>query len=1002
LSCLALTAAAAEIQFNRDVRPILSDRCYACHGPDANQRKVNLRFDVEAAAKADLGQGRFSIVPGDPARSELIRRVISTNAALRMPPGYLGHEKLPERDIETLRQWIAQGAPWQPHWAFISPKASPAVAANAIDHFILARLEREGLRPSPEADRATLIRRVSLDLTGLPPTPAEVAAFINDTSASAYEKVVDRLLASPRYAERMSILWLQAARYADTNGYQSDGPRTMWRWRDWVIDAFHNNMPFDQFTIEQIAGDLLPNATLSQKIATGFHRNHRTSAEGGIIDEEFRVEYVADRVETTATVWLGLTLGCARCHDHKYDPFPQRDFYRLFAFFNNVPEKGFVYNFGNEEPFIKAPTAEQQKRLDELDRRLEPDRDRWQKLQPELDRAQSKWEKKLARNPRHPDWAQQEGLILDQPLGDAPAFDGAREVNLGDRVARFNHRDPLTLAAWINPETPKGCILSRTEDYWEGTGYGLYLVEGRLRFHFVFRWTDLGLRVETKKPIPLNQWQHVMVTYDGGMKARGVHIYVNGVEQELNVLFDQHLWPIDHKAPFRIGAGGGPDQKFHGRIRDVRVFNLALDAAQAAVVPLQDSIAAIAALPASSRTPAQRDKLRLAFLDLYLSPKLAATKQKVLLAQRERDRFHQTVPTSMVMAERPDPRDTFVLVRGAYDAPGEKVTPETPAALRPLASGWPRNRLGLARWLVSRDNPVTARVAVNRYWQMLFGAGLVKTTEDFGSQGEAPSHPELLDTLAVEFMDSGWNVKRILKTMVMSATYRQSSRVTQELLRQDPENRLLARGPRFRLPAEMVRDQALAVSGLLVEQVGGPSVKPYSPAGLWQELQGGSGYQSDKGAGLYRRSLYTYWKRTVAPPSMVTFDSPTRETCSVRASTTNTPLQALSLMNEVTFVEAARKLAERMITDGGETPANRIALAFRLAVARAPKAQELDVLLPLLERYRDRYGRDSKAALALLSQGESSRNQSIAPAELAAYTGVASVILNMDQTVTKE
>ena len=910
----SLSASEASVEFNRDIRPIFSDKCYTCHGPDSANRKTKLRFDVESGAKIELAKGRLAIAPGDPSKSEVYRRVSSDDKTIRMPPAYMDREKLTDREIDLIRRWIEQGAVWQRHWSFIAPVRPPLPEVrqqgwprNPIDYFVLQRLERENLAPSSEADRRTLIRRVSLDLTGLPPTPPEVEAFLADSSPAAYEKVVDRLLASPRYAERMAFRWMEAARYGDTNGYQTDGVREMWRWRDWVINAFDRNMPFDQFTVEQIAGDLLPNPTLDQRIATAFHRNHRTTAEGGIVPEEFRVEYVADRAETTSTVWLGLTVGCARCHDHKYDPIKQKEYYQLFAYFNNVPEKGLVYNFGNEEPYIKAPTAEQQRRLEELDHHVAEAESDWHAIDPKLLEAQRKWERKIARS-KSPDWTVTEGLtfhsplagkrstvdvagcekddsdcdlpVVDGPSGKARQFDGKRYLETDGGAANFDYLQPFTFAAWIKPETNKGAILSHYEDYFEGQGHGLYLIDGKIRLHVVFRWTDIGLRLETVNPVKLKEWQHVLVTYDGKRKASGVHIYVNGEPQKLNVLFDELTWPMDFKLPLRIGAGGG--LRFQGAIDDVRVYRVALTAEQAATIPLRQSIHEIAAMTPETRSKAQADKLRFAFLERAAPKEVRRAQDELSTARKDRQRFWESIPTVMVMVESEKPRDAFVLKRGAYDNPGEKVTPGVPAILPPLRPEWPNNRLGLARWLVDRSNPLTARVTVNRFWQMYFGTGLVKTVQDFGSQGDWPMHLDLLDWLATEFMDSGWNVKALQKTIVMSATYRQSSAVTPEFLQRDPENRLLSRGPRFRLGPEMIRDQALAVSGLLVEKVGGPSVKPYQPAGLWQELAGGDGYHRDRGEGLYRRSLYTYWKRTVAPPFMVNFDSPNRETCTVR------------------------------------------------------------------------------------------------------------------------
>jgi hypothetical protein len=922
-----------------------------------------------------------------------------------MPPAYEGRDKLSPTETDTLRHWVEQGAKWEAHWSFIAPKRPPlpAVAdrswpSNPIDAFVLARLEREGLHPSPEADRPTLIRRVSLDLTGLPPTPAELEAFLGDTSHQAWEHVVDRLLASPRYAERMATRWLDAARYADTHGYQSDGERSMWRWRDWVIDAFNRNMPFDQFTIEQIAGDMLPNATASQQIATGFHRNHRTNAEGGIVPEEFRVEYVADRVETTSLVWLGLTMGCARCHDHKYDPIKQRDFYRMFAFFNNVPEKGLVYNFGNDEPMMKAPTSDQSAKLAELDAKVTAAEQAYVAVQPAIAHDQARWERHAAHQKKL-DWSPHDGLVVDRPQ--SVDLDGKTFVSAGD-VANFDYLDPFTLAASIHPSAPNGAILTRVEDYFEGEGYGLYLLDGKIRLHIIKRWTDIGLRVETEDPVPLNEWTHVSATYDGYRNASGVRIYVNGKPQKLKILFDDLNYPLGASDPFRIGGGGGPKLRFQGSIRDVKVFKRALSEAEAGVLPLPQTIAELAAISPAQRAKPQSDKLALCFLDRFANQEIRSVRQQMIAAAAERKRFYEAIPTVMVMQDAPTLREAFILKRGAYDNHGEPVTAGVPGFLPPFQKDWPDNRLGLARWLVSPDNPLTARVMVNRFWQMYFGTGLVKTVEDFGSQGEAPSHPELLDWLATEFVASGWNMKAIQKTIVMSLTYRQSSKVTHELWQRDSENRLLARGPRFRLPAEMIRDQALAVSGLLVEKTGGPSVKPYQPPGLWQELAGGRGYVQDHGDALYRRSLYTYWKRTVAPPSMVNFDAPTRETCTVREVRTNTPLQALDLMNDVAYVEAARKLAERILTEGGSTTSDRIAYAYRLILARAPRPAEEKILTATLDQFRKRYADDPGSAAKLVAEGESPRNPQLNVAELAAYTSAASLLLNLDETITKQ
>jgi hypothetical protein len=970
---------AQSIEFNRDIRPILSERCFSCHGPDAAQRQAGLRFDLQDGAKA----------VGD----EILRRVASVDPLERMPPPSSGKAQLSAHEIDLLRSWIAHGAPWQPFWSFIPPRRPdpPAVKdeewlKNPIDRFILARLEREGLHPSAAADKRLLIRRVSLDLTGLPPTPAEVQAFLADFSPRSYESVVDRLLASPRYGERMAFRWMEAARYGDSNGYQTDGARDMWRWRDWVIDAFNRNMPYDRFTIEQLAGDLLPGATLDQRIATGFNRNHRTSGEGGIIPEEYRVEYVADRAQTTATVWLGLTAGCARCHDHKYDPIAQKDFYRLFAYFNQVPgEKGFVWNYGPEEPFVKAPLPAQQTKLADLDAQLASRRQAWEALQPRVHEAQARWEKKRAAAAA--DWTPTRDMV----------FRSAERGTFNGDAAEFSYLQPFTYTAWIKPAAPDGAILTRLDDYIESQGHGLYLMNGRVRMHLTHRFTDLGWRVETAEPVSLNQWHHVLVTYDGKRMAAGVRIYVDGEPCETRILFDQNTEPFHKKdTPIRVGEGGG--MKFDGDIRDARIYKRALTPEEAAALSLTEPLGKIAAIASARRTKAQQWKLDLAFLDTAAPPEIRQALDAIGKAETGREAFYEQLPTVMVMADGAR-RGTFVLKRGAYDAPGERVSPGIPAA---LGSPECADRLCLAQWLVSRSNPLTARVTVNRFWQSYFGFGIVKTVDDFGSQGEWPMHPELLDWLAVQFMESGWNVKAIQKLIVMSATYRQSSAMAQGLLEKDPDNRLLARGPRLRLGPETIRDQALAVSGLLVEKVGGPSVKPYQPAGLWQELSGDKGYVQAKGDDLYRRSLYTYWKRTAPPPYMMNFDSPNREQCTVFENRTNSPLQSLDLMNDVTFVEAARKLAERMMTEGGATAQTRIGYGYALVLARPPAARQAEVLGRAFEKFVAQFRADPQAAAAFLHAGDSAVRPGLDAAELAAYASVASLILNMDEAITKE
>ncbi len=970
----------AGTDFNREIRPILSDRCYSCHGPDEANRKAKLRLDTEAGARAALRPGASGV-------SLLVERVSSEKQGMRMPPASAG-AALKAREIDLLKQWVGEGGKWEKHWSFIPPVRP---VSQTIDSLIEARLSREGLALSPAAAKATLLRRVSLDLTGLPPGEETAAAFWKDDSPGAYERLVDRLLGSSRYGERMAMRWLDAARYADTNGYQTDAERSMWRWRDWVIEAFNKNMPFNQFTVEQLAGDLLPNPTRDQIIATGFNRNHRANGEGGSIGEEFLVEYAIDRVEATSTVWLGLTLGCARCHDHKYDPFTQREFYSMFAFFNNIPEKGKVFKYGNSPPMMAAPTQEQESRWAALKAAAESAERRLSALAPEIARARAAWEKRAG---QVADWTPKRKLLWQAAEG-TKQFDGKTMVEAGD-VAALGYYDRFTLAAWVKPEAQDGAILTRASDQEEESGYGVYLRKGKVQVNFVLRWLDDCLRVESEEKLPLGKWSHVAVTYDGTREAKGIQLYVNGERVKLTYLVDDLNQDFASKNPLRIGAGNG--LRFEGAITGARIYQDALTPEEAGVLGASRSLAEILARP--DRTPVELRKVAWSFLDEHAPPELGAVWKDYWRTRDELREYAGTLPTVMIMQEMAEVRPAHVLRRGAYDQPGEIVTRGLPAALAPPLRV--TDRLALARWIASRDNPLTARVTVNRLWQMLFGVGIVKSVEDFGSQGEWPSHPELLDWLAVEFMDSGWNVKQILKTMVMSRTYQQSARVTPELLARDPENRLYARGPRFRWPAEVVRDQALAASGLLVERVGGPSVKPYQPAGLWKELSGGADYERDQGEGLYRRSLYTYWKRAVPPPGMMTFDAAGRESCVVRENRTNTPLQALALMNDEAYLEAARKLAERMLHEGGVTEAGKLDRGFALALLRPPGARESAVLLASLHHYRDRYETDPAAAGKLLAYGEKKPADDLKKPELAAWTMVASMILNLDETVTKE
>ena len=1022
LGLLALAGAAPQesarkpVDFEREIRPILSDACYTCHGPDAAKRKADLRLDVRESAFAER-EGKWAVVPGKPGESELHRRITATDLEDRMPPAKAAR-KLSAREIELLRRWIAEGAPWQTHWAFVPPKRPPLPVTrnrqwrkNAIDDFILDRLEREGMAPSAEADKAALLRRVTLDLTGLPPSMEELDAFLADSTPGAYEKVVDRLLASSRYGERMAIRWLDASRYADTSGYQNDGPRDMWRWRDWVIQAFNTNMPFDRFTVEQLAGDLLPKPSLDQRIATGFNRNHRGNSEGGIIPEEYQVEYVVDRVDTTATVWLGLSIGCARCHDHKYDPVSQEEFYRLFAYFNTIPEHGRAIKIGNSPPYMQAPTPEQAEERRKLDAELAAAERRFAGMREAIAAAQAAWESSVGADAYLP-WTVTDGLVatfdLDgglggaKPVGGEPefirgriggaaAFDGRRRLE-APAVGKFGFFDKFTFAAWVRPDGD-GSLLSRKTDESREDGYEVRLEDGRVQVNFVKRWLDDAIRVETEGKLEPGKWHHLAVTYDGSRAAAGIAVYVDGVAQKLKVHLDFLNQTFVSDQPFRIGP-------FRGAVDDVRVYARRLLPDEVGWLTVVERIEEIAARPTGQRAASQAGKVRAFYLDRKAPEEVRKAYEGLVALRRRKQAFEEGLPTVMVMEEMKDPRETRILVRGEYNRPAKKVVPGMPAALHPLPPGAPTNRLALARWLVDPANPLTARVTVNRWWQAYFGAGLVRTVEDFGAQGERPSHPELLDWLAAELVASRWNAKHLQKSIVMSAAYRQSSRVAPALLERDPDNRLVARGPRFRLPAEMVRDQALAASGLLVERVGGPSVKPYQPDGLWKEIASDTEYDQSKGAALYRRSLYTYWKRTVAPPTMSTFDAPGREACTVRETRTNTPVQALALMNDVTYLEAARVLAERMMARAGVS--ERLRWGFRRVTSRWPSAREEEILLRAYGANLEAFRRDPDAARKLVSAGESKPDERLDPAELAATTTVASLLFNLDETVTKE
>jgi len=1047
LAATSLRAAEVEpasVEFNRHIRPILSQKCTHCHGPDQATREADLRLDQEQDVLLDRGGYRV-VVPGNAAESELLQRITSRDPAHRMPPADSGLQ-LSAQEIERIKRWIQQGAKYEMHWSFIPPTrpALPRVKRtgwprNAIDYFVLARLERAGIEPSPEAQRQTLLRRVTLGLTGLPPTLAELDALLCDPTHSAYETTVGRLLNSPHYGEHRARYWLDAARYADTNGYFTDNERSMWRWRDGVVDAFNSGMPFDQFTIEQLAGDLLPQPTLAQQIATGFNRNHMVTFETGVIDEEYRVEYVVDRLHTTATVWMGLTVGCARCHEHKFDPISQEEFYRLFAFFNTTPEKGTAGRLGNAVPVIQVPSSELLARIDRQERLAQTADERLQQLESELQHAQDKWAARALRDsPAAPTSGLEACYSLDGPLakfsGDDQHLQAVGAVEFTDgvlgRAARmdgdsvlestgafdFGRTDEFSYGAWINPDRSGPiCVLSKNDDLSSLRGFDLMLRKGKVVAHLIHKWNSNAIQVTTKASVATKRWQHVMVTYDGSSSAAGVKIYVDGKPQEVVVRYDRLTGTIRTEQPFRIGRRS-TSAPYVGLIDDVRVYRRALSGVEVRQLAAGQLVRSIVGTPAEKRTAQQKQTLREHYIAEHASERHRAAWTQAREIRQELNELQASIPTTMVMQEMQQPRETYLLVRGQYDAPGKRVTASVLSGMPPLPESEAANRLGMARWLVDPSHPLTARVTVNRLWQQLFGTGIVRTVEDFGTQGDWPSHPDLLDWLAVELIESGWDLKHIQRLIVASATYRQTSRVKKGRVKKgtdhfsakdlpvaDPENRLLGRGPRFRLEAEAVRDNALAISGLLTKRLGGPSVKPYQPKGLWEAVSydGSVVYTADVGAALYRRSLYTYWKRQSPPPSMLAFDAPTRETCSVRRPRTNTPLQALVLMNDPTYVEAARVLAERMMIEVTGAPAERVSFAFRLATSRFPEPDELQLLLEVYHGQLTQYREDEDAALKLLAVGASRRIQSLDAAEHGAWTAVASIILNMDEVITK-
>jgi hypothetical protein len=1031
------------IGYRHHILPILSDRCFKCHGPDSASRQAGLRLDLPKAATAALDSGATAIVPGKPGDSELVKRIEAKDPDAMMPPPDSG-KVLSDSERALLKRWIEQGAKYEKHWAFVAPQrpSVPEVKRTdlirtPIDNFVLARLETEGIEPSSRASKERLIRRLYFDLVGLPPSLPEIDAFLADDSPNAYEKIVDQLFNSPHYGERMAADWLDGARFADSNGYQNDFARNMSPWRDWVIDAFNKHMRYDQFVIEQIAGDLLPNPTLAQRIATGFNRNHRTVTEAGSIEDEWFVENVVDRVETTGTVMMGLTVGCARCHDHKFDPITQKEFYQLFAFFGNVNEKGvYTETRGNVAPIVKAVTPENEKQLAEFDSKIAALSKQLAEHNANIDSHRQSWLDALATSRTQNEPVDTARIDLQKDAGTSahvavtnsvvaadeksalPAwkpdlfgqtaiFDGKQHVEYAG--LDFPTADkPFSWSVWVKP-VGAGAILSRMDTSRRSRGYDLFLFADRkVGMHIINDWPSNAMKVLTSRPLAAGEWSHVIGTYDGSGKAAGVTLYVNGEKQAVEVEADKLNGSTATDQPFRIGMRSA-DSPLHAEVADIALFQHTLNPQEAQALfqaSVRRNLKNVKLDALAKEFCAQLDKLLVEVSTDEFATKGREIQHSLQTVQDKRAKYDAAIPMAMVLEERKEPRKTYVLHRGRYDQPDkeQQVQPDVPAVLPPLPADAPRNRLGLARWLTSPENPLTARVLVNRLWQHHFGIGLVKTSDNFGVQSEPPSHPELLDWLATELIQSGWDLQHIQRLIVMSNTYQQRAEATAQAYNHDPDNRLLARGPRYRLQAEAIRDNALSISGLLASKIGGPSVMPYQPAGLWEELAGGAhdDYTQGHGDDLYRRSLYTYRKRTVPHPSMATFDAPSWEICQVKRARTNTPLQALALLNDVTYTEAARKFAERMLTEGGKSTDSQLTYAFRLATSRTPTPSELATLRSSLQSFSERFHKSPDSAAQFITHGEAAQNKSIDTVDLAAHTAVASILLNMDESISKD
>jgi cytochrome c553 len=1044
-----------KLRYNQDIRPILAENCFACHGPDSASRKAGLRLDrfADATARRDL---LSAIKPGDPINSEVVRRILKPSNDYTLMPPADSHKKLTEEQKATLIRWIDEGAEYEPHWSYIAPKrpALPAVkntawVRNPIDRFILAKLEASGLTPAPEADRRTLARRLSLDLTGLPPDPADVEAFVNDKSPNAYEKLVDKYIASPQWGEHRGRYWLDAARFADTHGIHFDNYREMWSYRDWVINAFNKNMRFDEFTIEQLAGDLLPNPTLDQRIATGFNRNNITTNEGGAIAEEYNVLYTRDRTETAAQVFLASTAGCAVCHDHKFDPLSQKEFYSLAAFFNNTTQNAMDGNIKDTPPIVPVPMpadrprfealkgeiAEARKQMEDRKTAARPDFDKWLSTADAKTIAASVPTEGLK---FHLPLAEGTGNVITgtldgQPLtataiGNTPGWDTGyitakafqkkpgsvlEFANIGD----FEKDQSFTYAAWVklpNGNTG-GAIISRMDDKNDFRGWDIWLEGNRVGSHIINKWPDNALKAVTREPLKAGKWQHVCITYSGGGKQDSLRIYVDGVQKDMDVSADTLKDSIRTNVPFRVGQRNTTSPVENTSIQDVRLYSRALSSDEAgrlatgtrAAYLASRAVSKVAAAGdtagAAPLTPAEKDELFAWWLN-GSDESYRTLSKKIANLQDEDSAIRMRGTIAHVSQEKAEEAMAFVLFRGEYDKRREKVVPATPAALPVMPANLPKNRLGFAKWLLLPEHPLTTRVTVNRFWQELFGQGLVRTSGDFGISGELPSHPELLDWMAVEFREKGWDMKRFFKMLVMSATYRQSATITPEKRAKDGANRLLSCGPRFRMDAEMVRDYALAASGLMVKKIGGPSVKPYQPDGVWEAVamigSNTRDYRRDTGESLYRRSMYTFWKRAAPPASMEIFNAPNRETCAVRRERTNTPLQALVTMNDPQFVEAARYLAQRAIKNSPTMEGRFDFIAQRL-LGRPVKVVERGILEDSLGDLMGYYALNPKDGQALVTVGESKPDATIPADQLAAWTMLTNQMMNLDEVLNK-